>query len=215
MKFPFLIEAAFYLPLVPAVLAVVKWKNMKRHQRWFAILLWSTLVISFTSRIWVRTTDFNNMPFFHTYILVELILFLVVFKFMLGETVKNHIWWMLAIGFFVLWVINIFAGQGWWGFPDYVHAAEAVVILSLVIRWILKLLKEKKIAQPEKTFEFWLCVGLLIVFSGNFLLFLFPKFLVNTGKDLFQAIWTINGVLILLQYLSYTTALLWVRKTAK
>jgi len=155
------------------------------------------------------------MPFFHSYILVEFLLFLMVFKHIFNQSIKNYIWWILATAFTILWVINIFTGQGWWGFPDYIHAVEAVIILALIVKWFLKMLKEKKVANPERTFEFWMCTGLLIFFTGNFLLFIFSKFLVDAGAEIFKAIWMINSILILLLYICYTIALLWVKKTVK
>jgi hypothetical protein len=57
-----------------------------------------------------------------------------------------------------------------------------------------------------------MCVGLLLFFAGSFLLFIFSKFLVNNGAEVFKAIWMINGILTLLLYTSYTIALLWVKK---
>jgi hypothetical protein len=213
MNFDLITDLAFYLPALPAVLAVFKWQYMRAQHRWFAILLWVTMAISFSSHIWLKTTEYNNnLPFFHSYILVEFLLFLMVFKHIFIESIKDYIWWLLASAFTILWLINVFTGQGWWGFPDYIHAVEAVIVLVLVVKWFLKMLKEKKVANPERTFEFWMCVGLLLFFAGSFLLFIFSKFLVNNGAEVFKAIWMINGILTLLLYTSYTIALLWVKK---
>lgn len=212
LKLDIIILLAFYIPLLPAVLAVFVWRYLQVHQRWFAVLLWATMAISFTSRIWILREDYNNMPFFHTYILVEFLLFLMVFRHMFKRSIKDYIWWSLAIGFLILWLINIFAGQGWWGFPDYIHAVEAIVILVLIISWFRKMLREKIVLKPERTFEFWICAGLGIFFSGNLLLFIFPKFLLNAGSEVFEVIWRLNSVLIILLYVTYTIALLWVKK---
>ena len=211
-----LVELAFYIPLLPAVLATIKWRSLDVHHRWFAILLWAIVAISFTSRIYTSSTEqSNNMPFFHVYILVEYLLLLQVFKLMFGHRIKIPVWHILMILFFVIWLLNVITGEGWWGFPDYIHALEAVIIVTLVIKWFLTMLKEKKVSNPEKTFGFWICFGLLIAFTGNFLMFLFPKFLINAGREVFAAIWKVNAVLIIIQYLSYTIALLWVKKTTK
>lgn len=122
---------------------------------------------------------------------------------------------MLSIGFIVVWLINVITGEGWLGFPSYIHALEAIIILILVVRWFLKMLHEKTIARPAKAFEFWFCAGLLTYFTGNFLLFLFPKFIINAGKEVFIAIWKMNCILIIILYSAYTVAFLWVKKTAK
>ena len=41
------------------------------------------------------------------------------------------------------------------------------MILALVVKWFLKMLAEKVIASPIRTFEFWMCAGVLIYFVGN------------------------------------------------
>jgi hypothetical protein len=215
MKYDFIVELAFYIPLLPAALAVFKWRSMHIHQRWFAILLWAIVAISFSSRIYTEMTNQNNMPFFHCYILVEYLLLLLVFRHMFNRSIKDLVWWILAGGFSIVWLVNIFAGEGWWGFPDYIHALEAGVVLVIISIWFRKMLKEKIISKPEHTFEFWICAGLLIFFSGNLLLFIFPKFLLNARKEVFAAVWVMSSILIIILYTFYTIALLWVKKTVK
>jgi len=216
MDYNYLELIAFYIPLLPATLALFKWRNMNTHQRWFAVLLWSIVVISFFGELYRNMEGVsNNLPFFHLYILAEYLLLLQVFRFMFKESIAKNVWWVLSLGFVTIWLINVITGEGWWGFPDYIHALEAIVILFLIIKWFLKMLREKTIARPVKTLEFWMCAGLLIFFTGNFLLFLFPKFLMEAGREVFRAIWIMNCVMIILLYIAYTIALLWVKKTVK
>jgi len=210
-----IIEIAFYIPLIPAIIAIWKYPNMQAHQKWFAYLLWSILIISFVGDVWLRFTEKSNMPFFHVYILVEYLMFVKIFHHILGPKHKTSKWYILAFAFTSIWIVNVMIGEGWWGFPDYIHALEALVILGLVFLWFAKMLQEKKILRPEQTFEFWMCSGLLIYFSGSFLLFLFPKFLIKTGPEIFDAIWEVTSILIILLYILYTVALLWVKKTIK
>jgi hypothetical protein len=209
-----LVYIAQFIPLVPALFAMLKWRSMQTHQRWFAVLLWSIVVISFSGeiyRVWGEELR-NNMPFFHTYILAEFLILMQVFRHMLNKSVAKKVWWLLSLGFIVCWIVILLTGEGWWGFPSSIHAIEAIIVLVLVILWFLKMLREKTVARPAKTFEFWMCAGLLIYFTGNFLLFLFPKFIIDAGAEVFRAIWKMNCILIILLYLSYTIALLWVKK---
>ncbi len=211
----FLVNTALLIPLLPAIVAGFKWKWMDNPQRYFSVMLWCIVLISFSGEAWVRTTGESNLPFFHVYILVEYLLLMQVFRLLFAGAVGKRFWAVLAIGFAVVWVINILAGEGWWGFPDYIRALEAIIILVVVSLWFRKMLREKKVLQPERTFPFWMFAGLLLFFSGNFLLFIFPKFLINTGKEVFEAIWIVNAILNILLYTLYTIALLWVRRTVK
>ena len=215
MDSPLLVDIAFYIPLLPAVVAIWKFQDMTDYQKWFAILLWLIILISFTGDFWFRSIERNYMPFFHLYILVEYLMFLKIFQLMLALDKWKYLWITLASSFTLIWLLNVLIGEGWLGFPDYIHALEAVVILVLVFMWFAKMLRERKILNPERTFEFWMCSGLLIYFTGSFLLFLFPKFLIKAGPEIFDAIWEVTSILIILLYILYTVALLWVKKTIK
>lgn len=206
---------ALFIPLLPAILASFKWNSMTSAQRWFAIMLWAIVLISFSAELWIKASNMSNIPFFHTYILVEYLLLLKIFKGMFKGSVKDIIWLTLAFGFSLIWLINVFTGQGWWAFPHYIHAFEAVIIIGLVIAWFSKMLREKVISNPEKTFEFWMCAGLLVFFSGNFILFIFSEFLLTIEMAAYEAIWKVHCILIILLYLLYTFALLWVKRMIK
>jgi hypothetical protein len=208
-------EIAFYLPLLPAFLSLVKWKSMTASQRWFTLLLWLIVLISFAGEFWTQNFKQNNMPFFHAYILVEYLLLLQVFRLFFKGSIKDRIWLLLAVGFTIIWLVNVIFLEGWWAFPDFIHVLEGVVILVIIALWFRKMLKEKVIKKPEQTFEFWICVGLVIFFSGNLMLFIFPKFLLESGREVFRAIWKLNSILIILLYITYTIALLWVKKIIK
>lgn len=206
-------EIAFYLPLLSALLSLVKWKSMNASQRWFTLLLWLIVLISFAGEFWTLNFKQNNMPFFHVYILVEYLLLLQVFRLFFKGSIKDRIWLLLAVGFTLIWLVNVVFLEGWWAFPDYIHVLEILVLLVIILLWFRKMLMEKVIKKPERTFEFWICAGLLIYFSGNLILFIFPKFILDEGKQTFQAIWKFNSVLNILLYTIYTVALLWVKKT--
>ncbi len=207
-----LVYIALFFPLVPAILSVIKWKSMNQYQQWFVLLLWLIVFISFSGWLWTTITEENNMPFFHTYILIESLIILHIYKSLLSQKRKKLLWLLFSIGFLIIWLLNVTIWPGWWVFPDYIHALEAIIILILVILWFMKMLKEKIILYPYKTFEFWLSAGLLIFFSGNFLLFIFPKFILNAGNEVFLAIWKVNNILNILLYSIYTIAVLCIKK---
>lgn len=206
---------ALCIPIIPAIFAIVKWPKMDAFHRWFAVLLWLIVIISFSGRIWTMMGYGNNLPFYYIYILVEFFILIRVFQLMLGAQIKTKYCMILGSIFLMAWLLNVSTGEGWWVFPDRIRALEAIIILILVILWFLKILREKMILVPYKTFEFWMCTGLLIFFSGNFLLFVFSNYVLATEEAVFRAIWKVNAILNILLYIMYTVALLWVKKTIK
>lgn len=167
------------------------------------------------SRVWTTTGHANNLPFFHVYILVECILLLMVFRHLLTPTGKLRPWLVTALTFTLVWLLNVLFVEGFWGYPAYIHALEAVVLIVLVVLWFAKILREKVVKKPARTFGFWLCTGLLIYFSSNLLLFVFSTFVVQQSARVFDAIWGVHAILVILLYLIYTIAILWARKTLK
>ena len=206
---------ALFITLLPAILSIVKWSSLNASQRWFAVMLWFFVVVSFAGRIWTIITHGSNLPFFYIYIIGEYLMLLQVFRLMFDKKIKDSTWLNLAIIFTFLWLINVSTGNGWWEFPDYIRAVEIVIIVTIIIYWFLEMLKDKIILHPYKTFEFWFCSGLFIYLCGNFLLFVFPKVILNSGKEVFLAIWKVNVILNILLYLMYTVALLWVKRKVK
>ncbi len=206
---------ALCIPILPSILAMIKWSDMDRAQRWFAVLLWLIIVISFAGHIWTAVGYGNNLPFYYIYILVELIILLQIFKLMFGDSIQQRKWLILSLSFLMIWVVNVTYGEGWWVFPNKIRALEAIIIVTIIILWFLKMMRERVILFPYRTFEFWMCTGLLIFFSGNFLLFVFSNYVLNTELEVFMAIWKVNAILNILLYLIYCIALLWVKKTVK
>ena len=206
---------ALFIPLLPAIVATFKWKLLINYQRLFTMMLWSILLISLCGELWSIVTRKSNLPFFHLYILIEYIFLINILKYILQKEIKQHVWQTLLIGFSVIWVFNISIGKGWWSFPDYIHALEALIIVTLIVIWFKKILREKILANPEKTFEFWICTALLFFSSGNFLLFVFSEFLMTIDLVAYEALWKVHLALNILLYLMYTVALLWVKRIVK
>ena len=178
-------------------------------------MLWTIVGISLAAELWVRTCGDSNIPFYHLYILVEYLFLLKIFQILLTHYVKNSVWKNLNFGFIVIWIFNVLLYQGWHAYPDYIHALEAFIILVLVLTWFTKMLKEKVVKNPEKTFEFWMCSGQMLFFSGNFLLFLFSNFLLSADDPVYMAVWIIHLILNLMLYSIYTIAIIWVKRTIK
>ena len=210
-----LIYIALLIPAIPAILAAFKWSFLSDAQRWFAYLLWMIVGVSFSGEIWNILTKESNLPFYHVYILLEYLILLQVFRCLFKGHIRPAIWNTLSIGFLFIWLGNVLFVEGIWGFPDYIHALEAVVILMVVFKWFSVMLKEKATLHPETTFEFWFFAGLLLFFSGNFLLFLFSEFLLSIEQAAYDVIWKVHCILNILLYILYSIALLWVKKPIK
>lgn len=191
------------------------WKRLGKTEKTFAVLLSIIIAISFAGRLWNMFVMKNNLPFFHLYILIEALLLIHIFIQLYESHWRKLKWLVLAGSFLIAWMLNITAISSMWIYPDYMLGLESVLILSLVLGWFRKMLREKKIRKPSRTFAFWMSSGLLIYFSGNFLLFVFSNFINDQEHSVFVAVWMVNTILVILLYLMYTTGFLCIPKTKK
>lgn len=208
-------QIGVFIPLLPAVIALRYWKKMNRSQRLFGLMLWSIAILSISGRLWTLFGYQNNLPFFHVYILVEGLFLLFIFKDILGSFLHGDFWKFTALSFIVFWIYNSFWGEGISKYPASIHVAEALMILSFVISWFAKILREKELRNIQHNFEFWFCTGLLIFFSSNLLSFVFSSFIVEQSSRVFKIIWGVHAVLAILLYLIYSYALTCIAKTPK
>lgn len=173
------------------------------------------ILVSFSGRLWSMYMTKNNLPFFHSYVLLEYLFLLNIFSQFYQSQWRKSVWLLLGSIFTLAWILNITIFSSIWIYPDVILALEAIVIIILVIGYFRKMLKEKKVRQPARTFPFWVGSGLLLYFSGNFLLFVFSNFVKDLDSEVFQAVWMVHTLLVILLYLMYTTGLLCIHKTNK
>jgi hypothetical protein len=204
-----------YIPLLPALIATLKYRSLNKEQCWFAVLLWFIAINAILAQVWTLTIYSNNLPFFHVYILVEFIVLLIIFRAILETSLHHFVFIILLVGLPIAWGINLFFGEGWWGYPAKIHALEAILLSYLAVTWFAKLFRERKVKKLGQSFNFWFCTGIFMFYSSNILLFLFSSYIATQSSAVFDAIWGIHALLAILLYLIYAIAILWIRRTQK
>jgi len=210
-----LFEIAVYIPVLPALLAALVWRSLWGAPRKFAICLWAIALFSVSGEVWKMFGHDNNLPFFHTYILVEFLLLLLVYKQLLSTARKSFIWLTIGSAFALIWLLNVFFGEGFWEYPNYIHALEAILLIVFAVLWFLKILREKVEKKPAHTFGFWLSTGILMYYTCNLLLFFSSSFVGRQSPAVFDAVWGVHAILVILLHLTYSIAILWALKTPK
>ncbi len=96
----------------------------------------------------------------------------------------------------------------WWGlaaFPTIPICFYSTTGIFLSVAYFLRLLNKLDIEYLEREPMFWAATGLLIYFSGNFLIWIAYNFL-TYDRDFFFSIYNINTVLTLLLHVFFLTA---------
>ncbi len=161
---------------------------------------------------WMKLGNTSTAPFFHGYLLFECLMMLRLFGLLLGKSIASR--WLRVAGatFALAWFTNLAVGDGLMALPTWIRPLEAILLVSLAVRYFLKIMSEGVVRNPAKTFGFWVSTGVLIFFSGNMLLFVFSKTVSDLSGRAYLAIWEVHAALAILLYLIYTLAIVWARK---
>lgn len=111
----------------------------------------------------------------------------------------------LLIGFLIVSVGNM-AWVGLSNFPTIPVGLYSLTGISLAIGYFLNLLNKVEIEYLEKEPMFWISTGVLIYFSGNFLVWIGYNFL-NYDVDFFYSIYRINTFSTMLLHCFFLIAL--------
>lgn len=196
---------------IPAALGLYHWRHLPKEVRWFSLMCLIIAINGFLGFLGEQLAK-NNMPLFHLYLLVEGSFLIVIFSKLLRGFIHELFQRVALFIYASYWLVNVIFGDGLLGYPTTILAVEALLLIVLASDWFFKVLKERKLTNPARTFGFWLSTGVLIFFSGNLLLFFFSNYIFNMEHHVFRAIWDIHALLVLIIHVHYIIAILWARK---
>lgn len=147
-----------------------------------------------------------NLPLLHIYTLTEFILIYLFYEIYFNRFYPVLLLRITAVAFVVFSVINSLFIQPINGFNTYARAAEAFILT------VLSLLCFYKLAQEHRPAITWINTGLLLYFSGAFLLFIVSNYILSYGNELNYHIWAVHAFLSLTMYLLITVGLWKARK---
>jgi len=200
-----------FIPFLPALIASVRWTVLPKEVRWFTIMLWA-IGLNGVLGLWAETQWTNNLPFFHSYILIEALFLIKVFSFLLPPIISKRNLLIVGAIFTLFWIGNVLFFDGIWANPAYIRLAETVIMLTLATVWFYKVMKEQKHLSLTRLFSFWLSTAVLIFYSGNLLLYVFNNFVFYQARHVFVVIWGIHAFVSIITYLIYTIAIIWALK---
>ena len=186
--------------------AIVKYHALSAELK---VLSWY-LFISAASNLVTNVlgmSGINNMPIFHVYTFIELAILSIFYRKVFGNTGPGRYVPGLILSFFVLCVVNVLFFQNIHTYNTYTKSAEAIVIIALSLAYFKKNLDLAGGQTDGKSVVPYVNSGLLIYFSGSFILFIIPNMILHAPQLFGNIIWTVHGTLVLIMYLLFATAL--------
>jgi len=198
---------AFLPILLAAVTGALRYKKLDTTLKILACLVFFAFAIESLSRIfWLYKT--SNLFLWPIYITVEFALLLWMFsreldiKFLTQARV-----WIIAVfsGYMIYKTIQI-SNDGVM-IDNSGRLIESVILLLLIMLYYGKLYRNQPSGKLWAVPMFSISTGLLLFFSGNFLIFLFINFMLQYSQKLNYQVWMIHALLNGLLYLTYTYTL--------
>ncbi len=199
-----------YLPvLVAAWMALRRYRGADHPVKLLCWLIFFALLIESISRIfWFFKV--SNLFLWPIYITVEFGLLMWIYSLVLDRkwliTLRG---WMLAAFTGIVLVRELGQpGQSVW-IDNAGRSIESVVVIFMALAYFYKVFQELKVQNLLLEPFFWVSAGLLLFFSGNFLIFIFMNFILLYSKNLNDQIWVIHALMNYMLYITYAIAL-WV-----
>lgn len=188
------------------LIGIIRYRKLGSDQRLLVLLLIITAIVELTSRI-LWTLKANNMPLFHVFAIVEVLILLSIYRLNFDSPpIKNTIQYVkIALGVFA--VINVAFLQKLTTFNSNALTLNSVVLICCGVGYFYQLLRNITIEHLEKNPMFWINVGVLVYFSSSIILFhvsnrLIPEDLVTRGVA-----WGIHAIFNAFHYLAFAIAL--------
>jgi hypothetical protein len=197
-----------YLPvLVSAVMAAIRFKSTDKPRRLLCLLIFFAFLVESISRVfWFYKT--SNLFLWPIYIITEFGLLLWMYSLVLENNflVKARLWiWLAFLGLTISRFINQ-SGQSIL-IDNLGRLIESALVIFFALAYYFKLFQELKVQTLWLDPFFWISGGLLLFFSGSFLIFIFINFILLYSQSLNDQVWIIHAFLNYLLYSIYTFAL--------
>lgn len=198
------------IALIPVVIGLRQYKFLSPgHRTLFFYCLLSLAVETVVLLLWTRRL--NNLPIFHAFTCLELLLFANYFKQEIHSKFFNHYLVVSLTAFFCFFVFNILFLQGLNQFNTYSISAESFLLLTYASISLFILLKQPQLGNPITSSLLLVCSAILIFNSGNLFLFIMGDYLAAHFRSLSKLSWVFHSVLNIFSFVIFGIAL-WKQK---
>lgn len=174
--------------------------------KWIIILGVITEVISSTLWHW----KVNNLPLFHIYPLIELGLLSLIYRRVLNETCGLNLIPFLSGGVIIFSLINSLFFQSIFTFSSNAITLESALLVFYALSYFYTLLKKEAVNELELHPMFWINCGVLIYFSGSFIIYAYSNYMLSKSLEVQDIMWTFHAVFNIIIHLFFARAL-WIK----
>jgi hypothetical protein len=194
---------------VAVVLLIRKERLDSLSKRILIFAVFSLLLEYFSTNQIILNDLFNgtNSPFYHVAVPIYFLLLVSIFYSYLLQIFRRNTIKLISLAFVLFCLGNSILGEGILSFPSFSIGVYSLLSIMLAIGYLFFLLQTMIVESLDRDPLFIVAAGVLIYFSGNFLLWIFLTY-INFDRSFFYSIYNINSVLCLVLNLFLAGALL-------
>jgi len=188
--------------LVPIITGLIKYKILPFNFKilWFYLIV--TAVINTAATITGRVFHSNNMPFFHLFTLLEGLMLISFYKYLLREDKRK--WFIyLQVTFAMICILTALFFQSIYLYSSYTRYTESIICILFALNYFARLatMDIKPLTLPA----FYFNTGIFLYFSGSFILFIFSNLILQKlSPSTMLIFWTGHSTLVLLMYILFS-----------
>lgn len=185
--------AFFYLSIFSALLPLVVGFKRRSSLLWTYVLAsFSCDILMYVLRWWMHA---SHLWVGNVFVSLEVLILTAYYGRQLK--VKPTVYYTAAITLCMLFCIHTLALPGGYNdFNSFGYSIINFILILYVIAGFYTILKDSNLIHLERSAFFWVNTAFLIYASGNFLLFLFNKYLQQNDDLLFIILWSVSFKLL-------------------
>ena len=205
-----IISISAYFVLLPLGIIVFRKHNVNREQKLLRWVIYLSSITQLISRV-LWYLEINNLPLFHIYPIVELVLLSIIYQGSLKSFFPPVLIPLLSGSTILFSIINSLFIQSIFSFSSNAITLECGVVIIYSVSYFIKLLRFPPIDHLDRNPMFWINCAVLIYFSGSFMIFMYSNHILPGSKDMQMVVWSVHGILNIVMYTLYSIAL-WVKE---
>lgn len=191
----------------PVLALSIAWKNRHALNRtiFIIVVLCGTALASDIISLILSKSHLNNMPVVHAYGLIDGILLITFFRYVLNW--KNLTWTLVAATYAILYVADSIFLESIFSFNAWSRSMEALLMIVLCVMAFTMFYSKEEDIFIEKSPLFWIVIGILTYFSGALFSFLLSTDMLSQSSDRFYGSWILHNFSNLLKNVIFTVGL--------
>ncbi len=217
-------KAIYYIYIIPIFLSAISSLQAFRLKwpfsyRLFSIFLFAVLIVELFAILWkdylflykdtFGSFSPNNMWLYNIFFIPQYLFYFWFFSSVIRTRLINRIMKVVLTFFAGFATVNIIAIQGLFTANTFTLVAACLIMLSLIITYFFKLIRQPQIIQLHKEPLVWISLGAFLFHLGCLPFFIWFNDLVTASLEKAYFFMGITVVLNSIMYLSYSIAFLW------